>query len=78
MPLLENFRKNLRRLIDQSEESKTAVAERAGIHRVTLHGILSGKFDPSLETCEKLAEVLGCNPPEKIFQENAPRRKRSA
>lgn len=68
MPLLENFRDNLRDQIADSGESKTAIAERAGIHRVTLHKILAGEFDPSLEMCEKLAEALKVKPIEKIFQ----------
>lgn len=68
MPLLENFRDNLRRRIDESGVSKTAIAERAGIHRVTLHKILAGEFEPSLEMCEKLASALNIEPVEKIFR----------
>lgn len=68
MPLLQNFRSNLKVRIDASGESKTAIAERAGIHRVTLHNILAGKFEPSLDMCERLALALEIKPPEKIFQ----------
>jgi DNA-binding XRE family transcriptional regulator len=67
MPLLANFRENLRRRIDQSGLSKAALAAKAGIHRVTLHKILAGEFEPSLEMCEKLAAALEVTPIEKIF-----------
>jgi DNA-binding XRE family transcriptional regulator len=68
MPLLDNFRTNLRFRIDEAAVSKTALAEKAGIHRVTLHKILAGEFEPSLEMCEKLAAALGVKPIEKIFE----------
>lgn len=70
MPLLDNFRENIRRRIDEGTVSKTAIAEKAGIHRVTLHKIIAGEFEPSLSVVEKLAEVLGVSPAEKIFQKN--------
>jgi DNA-binding XRE family transcriptional regulator len=70
MPLLTNFRENLRKQIDASGLSKTAIADAAGIHRVTLHKILAGDFEPSLEMCEKLAEALEIRPVEKIFQKS--------
>lgn len=70
MPLLTNFRENLRKQIDASGLSKTAIADAAGIHRVTLHKILAGDFEPSLEMCEKLAEALEISPVEKIFQKS--------
>lgn len=68
MPLLMNFRENLRERIEETGDSKTAIAERAGIHRVTLHKILAGEFEPSLEMCEKLAAALEIEPVEKIFK----------
>jgi DNA-binding XRE family transcriptional regulator len=71
MPLLENFRDNLRRRIDEGTESKTAIAERAGIHRVTLHKIISGDFEPSLTVVENLARAVGISPAEKIFEKNS-------
>jgi len=67
MPILENFRANLIRRIDETKETKTAIAKRAGVHRVTLHAILAGRIEPSLELCERLSQVLGFDPPEKIF-----------
>lgn len=70
MPLLTNFRENLRKQIDASALSKTAIADAAGIHRVTLHKILAGDFEPSLKMCEKLAEALEIRPVEKIFQKS--------
>jgi transcriptional regulator with XRE-family HTH domain len=68
MPLLQNFRENLKRTIEESGTSKTAIAERAGIHRVTLHKLLAGGIEPSLDMCEKLAKALGFSHPEEIFK----------
>lgn len=70
MPLLDNFRENIRQKIDNSGMSKTAIADRAGIHRVTLHKILAGEFEPSLAMCEKLAKALEFTPHEKIFSKH--------
>jgi DNA-binding XRE family transcriptional regulator len=78
MPLLQNFRENLRRVIDEAGSSKTSVAKSAGIHRVTLHKILAGEFEPSLEMCEKLAESLGFRDPEEIFKKSLPSRRKTA
>lgn len=78
MPLLQNFRDNVRRTIDESGESKTDVAKRAGIHRVTLHKILAGGLDPSLDLCERLAGALGFSRPEEIFRKTLRVRKNTA
>lgn len=78
MPLLQNFRANLARSIAQSGLSKTRVAELAGLHRVTLHKLLAGSFEPSLETCERLANVLGYSDPEDIFKKTTRSRKKTA
>lgn len=77
MPLLKNFRENLCHAIDESGMSKTAIAASAGIHRVTLHKILAGDFEPSLDMCERLADALGFSSPEDIFKKTT-RRKRTA
>ena len=68
MPLLKNFQDNLRRTVAASGMSKTAIAEKAGIHRVTLHKLLAGGIEPSLDMCEKLAQALGFPHPEDIFK----------
>lgn len=78
MPLLENFQENLRRAVDESGKSITALAEAAGIHRVTLHNLLSGKFEPSLDMCERLAKALGFHDPEDIFKKLKRHRKKTA
>lgn len=78
MPLLNNFQENLRRSVAEAGTSKTAIAEKAGIHRVTLHKLLSGAIDPSLGMCEKLAVALGFNHPEEIFQKSGRSRKKTA
>jgi transcriptional regulator with XRE-family HTH domain len=78
MPLLENFRHNLARKIEQSGTSKTAIAERAGIHRVTLHKLLAGGIEPSLDMCEKLAAALGFSDPGDIFKKSRRATKKTA
>ncbi len=78
MPLLENFRENLARALDASGLSKTKIAEKAGIHRVTLYKLLGGDIDPSLEMCEKLAEALGFSSPEDIFKKTWRSKKKTA
>ncbi len=78
MPLLKNFRDNLRQAIDERGKSKTAIAADAGIHRVTLHKILAGEFEPSLDMCERLARVLGFSDPGDIFRKTLHMRKKPA
>lgn len=78
MPLLKNFRENLERSIAERGMSKTALAGKAGIHRVTLHKLLAGDFEPSLDLCEKLADALGFSDPEDIFKKTLRVRKKPA
>lgn len=78
MPMLQNFRDNLRRTIADRGLSKTRLAADAGIHRVTLHKLLAGEFDPSLELCERLANALGFSSPEEIFKKTLRVRKKPA
>jgi DNA-binding XRE family transcriptional regulator len=70
MPLLKNFRDNLKQGVELSGKSKTQLASDAGIHRVTLHKLLSGAIEPSLDMCEKLAVTLGFSSPEDIFKKS--------
>lgn len=70
MELLEQFRRNLRARLDKGDLTVTELADRAEINRVTLHKILSGKIEPRLNLCEKLAKLAGISPPAKIFQKN--------
>lgn len=70
MPFRDNFRENLRKWLDRGEITITKLAELAGVHRVTIHKILSGEIEPSLSLCEKIAEKIGVLPPEKIFQKS--------
>jgi transcriptional regulator with XRE-family HTH domain len=37
----------------------TELADKAGIHRVSLHKLETDAYDPSLETVKKLARALG-------------------
>lgn len=76
--MLNNFRDNLRRIVAERELSKTGLAARAGIHRVTLHKLLAGEFDPSLDLCERLSDALGFLRPEDIFKKSSRRGKKTA
>lgn len=78
MPLLKNFRDNLRQVIVERGMSKTALAANAGIHRVTLHKLLAGEFEPSLDLCERLADALGFSSPEEIFKKSVRSHKKPA
>lgn len=70
MPFRDNFRENLRARLDRHDLSVTKLAALAGVHRVTIHKILSGEIEPSLSLCEKIANSAGIFPPEKIFQKS--------
>ena len=78
MPFRDNFRDNLRAWLDRGELTITRLAELAGVHRVTIHKILSGEIEPSLSLCEKIAEKTGVSPPEKIFQKTRRQMAKSA
>lgn len=78
MPFRDNFRDNLRAWLDQGRVSITKLAEMAGVHRVTIHKILSGEIEPSLSLCEKIAEKTGVSPPEKIFEKSRRKMAKSA
>lgn len=66
MALRDNVRENLRRRLESGDLTVTEVARRSGVHRVTIHKVLAGEFEPSLSLCESLAIAVGIEP-EKIF-----------
>jgi transcriptional regulator with XRE-family HTH domain len=72
MPLLTNFRDNLRSAMDEHGMDQQDLAEKSGVHYVTISRILTGKQDPTVTVCEKLAKAAGLRPdlvfltPEKI------------
>lgn len=70
VPFKDSFRANLRRRLDRGDLTVTKLAILAGVHRVTIHKILSGEIEPSLTLCENIAEKAGFSPPEKIFQKS--------
>jgi DNA-binding XRE family transcriptional regulator len=78
MPFRDNFRENLRSCLDRSGMTITALAHAAGVHRVTIHKILSGEIEPSLSLCEKIADSAGIFPPEKIFEKSRRQAAKSA
>lgn len=58
MALAENVRSNLSRFLSDRGISQRELAERSGVHYVTINRILNGQ-DPTLSVCEKLARALG-------------------
>ena len=54
----KNFRANLRRACEELGISQTKLSSDSGIARPNVNRILQGHAEPSLETCEKLAEVV--------------------
>ena len=72
--LSDTFRRNLLARIRRDGLTITGLAHNAGVHRVTIHKILSGEIEPSLSMCEKLAKNTGFSPPEKIFKKIAAKR----
>jgi len=73
MPLMENFRKNLRTACEDHGISQQELARRTGLHFVSVSRILSGKQDPPVPVCERLAEAAGIRP-DTIFLEPAPKK----
>ncbi len=60
MQSLENFRFNLRRLIDEREDlSQRIIAARVGTSQVHIHRILKGTVSPTLAMCDKIADAVG-------------------
>ena len=69
MPLAETFRENLRSAIARQNMTQRELAEKSGVHHVTICNILAGKLEPSLTLCESLAKAAKIKLPE-IFSEN--------
>lgn len=59
MPLLTNFRENLKAAMDDKGFDQQDLARQSGVHYVTISRILSGKQDPTVTVCEKLAAAVG-------------------
>lgn len=59
MALIENFRANLRAAMRRAGITQAELAERAGLHFVSISRILNGKTVPSVDTCEVLARAVG-------------------
>lgn len=59
MPLLRNFRDNLREAMDEKGFDQQDLAKASGVHYVTISRILTGKQDPTVTMCEKLANAVG-------------------
>lgn len=55
MALLTNFRDNLRKACRDQGITMAELAERSGVHYVTISKILNGRMNPSIDICEKLA-----------------------
>lgn len=59
MPLLNNFRENLKSAMDERGMDQQELARQSGVHYVTISRILTGKQDPTVSVCEKLAQAAG-------------------
>ena len=59
MPLLANFRDNLRAAMEDHGWDQQDLARESGVHYVTISRILSGKQDPTVTMCERLARTVG-------------------
>ena len=59
MPLIQNFRENLRGAMEEHRIDQAELARRSGVHYVTISRILSGKQDPTVGVCERLAAAAG-------------------
>lgn len=62
MPLLENFLDNLRAAMDEKDIDQQDLSRVSGVHYVTISRILTGKQDPTVKVCEKLAKAAGMRP----------------
>lgn len=77
MTSLENFRGNVRRVCALEGISQRELALRSGVALVHVSRILTGKADPSMTICERIAEAVGVplavliGEPLKIFQQTA-------
>jgi transcriptional regulator with XRE-family HTH domain len=59
MPLLDNFRENLKDAMAERDLDQAELSRKSGVHFVTISRILTGKQDPSVGMCEKLAAAAG-------------------
>lgn len=59
MPLLQNFRDNLRDAMQERGLDQQDLAKKSGVHYVTISRILGGKQDPTVTVCERLASAAG-------------------
>lgn len=50
---------NLREILEQRGIKQIWLAEKIGLHRGTMNNIISNKYNTSLETAFKIANVLG-------------------
>lgn len=58
MSLSDVFRTNLRNALEQQGLTQKDLAQKSGVHRITISRILTGKHDPSLSICESLARGI--------------------
>lgn len=70
MSLADTFRDNLRNALQQKGLTQRELAQKTGVHEVTISRILKGKHDPTLEICEMLARGMKL-PLDKIFARSA-------
>lgn len=57
----KEFRVRLRKLMDRNGISQAELADRTGIHEVTISRYLTGRSIPSFYAIDKIAKALGCS-----------------
>lgn len=58
MEYFNNFRANVRFLMEESGISQRSIAEIAGLSYPYINRILQGTVNPSIDVCETIAEAL--------------------
>jgi transcriptional regulator with XRE-family HTH domain len=64
--MVENFLENLRAKCEDEGINQRELSRRSGVHYTTVNRILQGVLEPSVPTCEKLAQAAGI-PISKLF-----------
>lgn len=62
MSLTEAFRQNLREMLNDRAMTQTELANRLKCNRAYVSHLITGYRTPQLDTLEKLAQALQCEP----------------
>lgn len=78
MTLIENFRDNVSRACEANVLTHQELAEKAGVPTATVSRILSGKMNPPVDVCERLAVAAGIDAAVMFKPADSARRRRPA